>query len=97
MIIISMPKKILAEVTKSAILIEKELPVKQKSMAQYCPNNFNNDKSKDNDDEDEHYEKKTKKKSKKMNIDTIREDLYCQNCFHEGMQIINEIMSNMQG
>jgi hypothetical protein len=23
-------------------------------------------------------------KSKKMNIDTIKEGVYCQNCFHEG-------------
>ncbi len=53
-------------------------------MAKYCSNSFNNDKSEDSDDEDEYYEKKTKKKSKKMNIDTIREGVYCQNYFHEG-------------
>jgi hypothetical protein len=62
---------------------EEELPMKQKNMARYCPNNYDSDEFEDNDDEDEHYKKKTKKKCKKVNIDTIREGVYCQNCFNE--------------
>jgi hypothetical protein len=58
--------------------------VKQKSTTKYCPNNFNNDEFENSDDEDEHYEKKTKKKSKKVNIDTIKEGVYCQKTFNEG-------------
>ncbi len=77
MTIISMLRKTSTKVLESVILIEEDLPVRRKSMAKYCPNNF------DNDDEDEHYEKKTKKKYKKVNIDTIREGVYCQNCFNE--------------
>jgi len=44
--------------------------------------------------------KRRLKKSKKMNIDAIREGVYCQNCFnsfHKGMQTINENLSNLQG
>jgi len=69
---------------ESVILVEKELHVKQKSIAKYSLNNFDSDKFENNDDEDEHYEKKIKKESKKVNIDTIREGVYCQNCFNEG-------------
>jgi hypothetical protein len=69
---------------KFVILVEKKLPMRRKNMARYHPNNSNNNEYEDNDDEDEHYENKTKKKSKKMNINTIREGLYCQNCFNEG-------------
>jgi hypothetical protein len=62
---------------------EEKLPMKRKNMARYRLNNSNNDKSGASDDEHEHYEKKTRKKFKKMNIDTIRGGVYCQNCFNE--------------
>ncbi len=73
MVIISMPRKTLAEVAKFAFLVEEELHVRRKSMARYPPNDIDSDESKDNDDEDEHYKRKTKNKSKKMNIDPIKE------------------------
>jgi len=71
-------------VAEFSILGEEELPMKWKNMARCCPNNLDNDESRDSDDEDEHSENKTKKKSKKMNIDIIREGVYYQNCFNEG-------------
>jgi hypothetical protein len=84
MTIINMPRRTLTKVAESVILIEEELLVRWKNMAKYHPNNFDSDESENNDDEHEHYEKKTKKKSKKMNIDTIKEGVYYQNCFNEG-------------
>ncbi len=69
---------------ESAILVEEELLVRWKNMARYHPNNFDSDELEDNNDEDEHYENKTKKKFKKVNINTIREGVYCQNYFNEG-------------
>jgi hypothetical protein len=74
---------------KSTILVEEKLHVKWKNMAKYRPNNFDSDEFENSDDEDEHYEKKTKKKYKKVNIDTIRECVYYQNCFNEGHFIRN--------
>ncbi len=84
MTIISMLRRTLVEVVESVILMEEKLHVRWKNMAKYHPIFFDNDEYEDNDDEDEHYENKTKKKSKKMNIDTIKEGVYCQNSFNEG-------------
>ncbi len=81
MAIINMLRKTLIEVVEFVILVEEEPHVRRKNMVRYHQNSFGNDKFEDNDDEDEHYEKKTNKKSKKVNIDTIREGVYCQNCF----------------
>jgi hypothetical protein len=64
---------------ESVILVEEEIPMKQKSMAKYHLNNFDSDEFEDSDDENKHYEKKTIKKSTKVNIDTIKEGVYCQN------------------
>ncbi len=69
---------------ESTILVKEELLLRRKNMAKYPPNNSNNDELENNDDEDEHYENKTQKKSKKVNINTIREGVYCQNYFNEG-------------
>jgi hypothetical protein len=44
MTIINMPRRTLAEVVESTVLIEEKLTVRQKSMAKYHPNNFDNDK-----------------------------------------------------
>ncbi len=60
MAIINMLRRTLVEVVKFTILVKEKLLVRQKNMARYRPNNFNNDESKDSDDEHEHYEKKTK-------------------------------------
>jgi ketol-acid reductoisomerase len=83
MAIINKPRRILAKVAKFVILVKEKLLMRRKNMARYHPNNSNNDEYKDIDDENEHYEKKTKKKSKKVNIDIIKEGVYCQNCFNE--------------
>ncbi len=43
MTIISMPRRTLAKVVESIILIEEKLPMKQKNMAKYLPNNSDSD------------------------------------------------------
>jgi len=57
--------------------------MKWKNMVKYCQNDYDSDESDDFDDENEHHEKKIKKKSKKVDFDTIRRRVYCQNCFNE--------------
>ncbi len=52
-------------------------------MVKYCQNDYDSDESDDFDDENEHHEKKIKKKSKKVDFDTIRRGVCCQNCFNE--------------
>jgi len=83
MAIINKPRT-LAKVAKSAILVKEKLPMRWKNMARYHPNNSNNDEYKDIDDKNKHYEKKTRNKPKKVNIETIKEGVYFQNCFNEG-------------
>ncbi len=78
-----MLRRTLVEVVELAILVEKKLHVTWKNMVRCCLNKFESEYE-DNANENKQYEKKHKKKSKKMNIDTIKEGVYCQNYFNEG-------------
>jgi hypothetical protein len=52
-------------------------------MAKYHQNNFDSDEFDDFEENEKQYERKIKKKSKKMNFDTYRKGVYCQNCYNE--------------
>jgi hypothetical protein len=81
MAIVNMPGRTLIEITKFAIIVEEELPMRWKNMAKYRQNDFDSDEFDDYDDENEHHEKKTKQKSKKVDFDIVRRGEYYQSCF----------------
>ncbi len=80
-VIISMPWKTLAKVTKSEIIVEEKLLVRWKNIARYHQANFDNEESNEKDEENHC---KTKKKDTKVQFDTTKKGVYCQNCYNEG-------------
>jgi hypothetical protein len=84
MAIINMFLKTSTKVVEFVIIIEEELPMRQKNMVKYHHNDFDSNEFDDSNDENEHHEKKTKKKSKKVDFDIVRRKVYCQKKLNEG-------------
>jgi hypothetical protein len=80
MAIISMPRRTLAKVAESTIMIEEKMPVRKKSIVRYRQDS-NSEESKDFDEEEK---RRPKKKDTKDHFKTIRRGVYCQNCYNEG-------------
>jgi hypothetical protein len=70
----------LVKLAKSTIAIEEEMLVRKINMARYCQDS-DSDESNQLDDEDQ---VKPKRKGAKVQFDTYRRGVYCQNCYNEG-------------
>ncbi len=70
----------LTKVVKFAITMEEQLPMRQKNITKYHKTNSNSEKLDEKDEEDHH---KPKRKDIKVQFDTIRRGVYCQNCYNE--------------
>jgi hypothetical protein len=80
MAIINMLQRTLVEVVELVIMIEKEMPIRKKSIVKYCQDS-DNEESEDSDEEEK---QKPKKKKTKYYFETIRRGVYCQNYYNEG-------------